>query len=179
MNPQAIHQAQQRLARASQALETLGAATSYDEAETAWSDFLLACSTVYSKLEQGAKGVGASEAWFGRQKHIRKKHPVLRYLHFARNSDEHGIERVTERHPDSNWMGKPKAFWEREELTLQFLDQSTMKPTGQTGKGWAHGPHLKLVRAVDNRFNDHADPPQFDDEFPCHPIILAEKPFHY
>jgi hypothetical protein len=174
MKPQAVDQAEQRLRRATAAFGSLKQATNFDDAESAWSDFLLAASTIYSKLEQGVKGNGKSEAWFGKQKHARRKDPILRYLHFARNSDEHGIERVTERAHDSNF-GPPKAFWEQEELEIRLLNPTTMEPVEGVTKAWAHGPHLKLVRANDSRYGDYVDPPEFEGEFPHHPILLAER----
>jgi hypothetical protein len=71
------------------------ASASYPQFASAWSDFLIACGGVYSKLEQGSKGCGVSEGWFGRKRHDRKTDALLRYLHHARNSDEHGIEPTT------------------------------------------------------------------------------------
>jgi hypothetical protein len=62
-------------------------------------------STIYSKLEQGAKGCGPSDAWFGRKKYDRKTDPLLRYIHHARNADEHGLEAVTSHDPASLSVG--------------------------------------------------------------------------
>jgi hypothetical protein len=94
MNADAIDQAKSRLSRAEKALAALSAAKAIEEAEAAWTDFLIAAATIYSKLEQGAKGSGRCEGWFGQKKKARKDDQLLRYLHFARNSNEHGIERV-------------------------------------------------------------------------------------
>jgi hypothetical protein len=97
MDAQAVERAKGRVRRAEKALQALKEATNYDEAEEAWSNFLLAASTIYSKLEQGSKSKGKSAGWFGRKKKERKDDPLLRFLHHARNSDEHGIERVAQR----------------------------------------------------------------------------------
>jgi hypothetical protein len=94
MNPQAIEHAKMRLAKAEAANVVLQNSESLVETRMAWSDFLLAASGVYSKLEQGAKGHPSSRGWFGRVKRERKDTPLLKYLHHARNSDEHGIEEV-------------------------------------------------------------------------------------
>lgn len=59
--------------------------------KTAWWQFLLAAAGIYSKLEQGAKDYPQSTAWFGKRKRQRKVDPLLRYLHQARNAEEHGI----------------------------------------------------------------------------------------
>jgi hypothetical protein len=70
-------------------------AKSQKQVAPAWSDFLLASAGIYSKLEQGVKGCGTSEGWFGRKKHDRKKDELLRYIHHARNTDEHGLSGTT------------------------------------------------------------------------------------
>src|SRR5438132_1660188 len=97
MNSDAVSQSIVRLQKAKNAAERLEKAKSYEEAEDAWTDFLLAGSAIYSKLQQGAKSSSKSQAWFGIKKKERKDDELLRYIHHARNSDEHGIEHVTER----------------------------------------------------------------------------------
>ena len=97
MHSRAIEQAEIRLDRVRASTETLCLAKSYKELEIAWIDFLSASSTIYSKLEQGAKGFGKSEAWFGRKKNERRTDELLRYNHHARNSEEHGIDEVIKR----------------------------------------------------------------------------------
>jgi hypothetical protein len=110
MHPNAITQAEIRFQKAQEASSKLQEVTAFADAESAWSDFLSAASTIYSKLEQGAKTSGKSAAWFGRKKKDRKDDPLLSYIHHARNSDEHGIENITSRHqsykmPDNNPIG--------------------------------------------------------------------------
>src|SRR6516165_1236564 len=90
-----LDSARERLRRAHSAFERLERATTNKDRETAWSDFLLASHAVYSKLEQGSKGCGKSQAWFGRKKHERKNDELLRYIHHARNIDDHGIMGTT------------------------------------------------------------------------------------
>lgn len=101
MKAAAIEQARARLAKARGAATDLAKADSFAAFQVLWSDFLIAAAGIYSKLEQGAKGSGVSEAWFGRKKHDRKKDPLLSYLHHARNTDEHGIEPTAEHKPGS------------------------------------------------------------------------------
>jgi hypothetical protein len=97
MRKPALDQARERLGRAAEAVRRMqnAKAYSYKDENRAWSDFLLAASGVYSKLEQGAKGCGTSEGWFGRKKHDRKKDELLNFIHHARNTDEHGISGTT------------------------------------------------------------------------------------
>jgi len=97
MNEKAVSAARDRLQRARTAVADLEKGDKLPEIETAWWSFLLAAAGIYSKLEQGAKGNGKSEAWFGRIKHIRKKDPLLSYMHHARNSEEHSLEGSTAR----------------------------------------------------------------------------------
>lgn len=156
MNPAAIEQAKSRLLKAEKASFDLKAASSFEEAESAWSDFLLAASGVYSKLEQGAKGYSKSEPWFGVEKRLRKTDPLLRYIHFARNSDEHGIELVTSRSTDNPNL----PFNHRAPFKMQRLDQTTMQPVGEAFDVVMAGPTIKLVRVQDKRFGDFCDPPR-------------------
>jgi hypothetical protein len=161
MDSQAVEQAKGRLQRADRALQRLKAATNYDEAEEAWSDFLLSAATIYSKLEQGAKSKGTSSGWFGRKKKERKDDPLLRFLHHARNSDEHGIERVAERGGNQVDIttGEPLKFNERREKLLTVRDQHTGEVKVENMKALLYGPSLVMIRVHDRRFGDYCDPP--------------------
>ncbi len=98
MDPEAVTQAFRKYQRAEVALEEMKAATEPSSLEMSWIDFLMASSAVYTKLEQGAKvGGSKSLSWFAARKGIRKTDPLLKYLHQARNAEEHGIRRITGR----------------------------------------------------------------------------------
>jgi hypothetical protein len=162
MDVQAVEQAKAKLRKAEKSLEALKAATNYEEAEEAWSDFLLATSTIYSKLEQGSKTRGTSAGWFGRKKNERKHDPLLRYLHQARNSDEHGIERVAERGGNQRDLstGEPLKFNERrEKLITEVRDGQTGAIKATNIKALLYGPSLAMIRVHDRRFGDYCDPP--------------------
>lgn len=156
----AVEHAERRLAKAEKSLSALGIATSFDEAEEAWTDFLLAVAGIYSKLEQGAKSKGSSLGWFGRIKKIRRDDPLLRYLHHARNSDEHGIERVVRRFTQNGelWGRRPQ-YGERIPVTLQQIDDAG-QPFGDEFEAMFQGDTIKLIRVVDRRYGDCFDPPQ-------------------
>jgi hypothetical protein len=94
MKPDAISQANERLEWAQTAVDDLAAATTFAQTRKAWSHFLTAVSQIYSKLEQGSKGNGSSDGWFGRIKHERKTDDLLSYLHHARDGSEHGLALV-------------------------------------------------------------------------------------
>jgi hypothetical protein len=160
MDSTAVEQAKSRLLKAEKSLDAMKAAKSVGDAEEAWTDFLLASSTIYSKLEQGAKGCSKSVPWFGRKKNERRSDPLLRYLHFARNSAEHGIERVAATSPP-NWSydGRPLGFNERVPIKWQRTDDLTRQPIGEQMDGVLAGPTLKPIRCHDRRFNDFCDPP--------------------
>jgi hypothetical protein len=95
MDTKAVNQAYERLERAASAIEDLANATEYWEKEAAWSNFLLAAYTIFSKLEQGAKKRPKSDGWFSQVKGERKRDPLLNYLKHARNADEHRLEEIT------------------------------------------------------------------------------------
>lgn len=80
---------------------------------------------------------------------------MLRYLHFARNSDEHGIESVTKRH-NAGW-GVP--FGQTEESKINLLDQATLEPTGEQIDCFLYGEQIVAITAHDRRYGDSCDPP--------------------
>lgn len=159
MNPAAVSQARQRLEKAERALTNLKAATNFKEAEEAWTDFLLAASAIYSKLEQGSKGYPQSEPWFGRKKTERRNDPLLSYIHHARNSDEHGIERIVGMTPPNrDGLGRQLKFNERVPIKFKCHDPKTGEQTAE-GEGVFAGPTIKPIRVYDRRFGDYFDPP--------------------
>jgi len=94
MDKRAITQSTQRIQKARSALDRLNRAKTFLEMQSAWVDIIQPCGTIYNKLEQGAKGYGRSEAWFGRKKKERRDDDLLKYMWQARNSDEHGIVEI-------------------------------------------------------------------------------------
>ncbi len=99
MKARAVEKARARLKVAEDAVQRMKESDNpMSEFETNWYAFLAAQNSVFSILEQGAKSGGASKGWFDGVKHHRKSDPLLRYLHHARNSDEHSIEGNIERH---------------------------------------------------------------------------------
>jgi len=161
MDSLAVEQAKGRLRRAEKAIQSLKSAANYEDAEDAWSDFLQAVSTIYSKLEQGSKSNGRSAGWFCRKKKERKDDPLLRFLHYARNSDEHGIERVAERGGNQYDLldRRRLKFNERQEVVFEVTDPITGAVKVPNTKAWLYGPCLEMIRAHDRRFNDYCDPP--------------------
>jgi hypothetical protein len=156
MKHAAVRQATERLKRAREALARMEkTAASYAAFERAWSDFLLSCSGVYSKLEQGAKGCGMSEGWFGRKKHDRKRDELLRYLHQARNADEHGVGGTLLLYATIEAVrGKLHA--------IQFTtsdDDATFTPIGDKDADMKVRKHIGLKVVSDSRYGDVFLPP--------------------
>jgi len=163
MDPLAVEHARGRLRKAEKAVEALKAADNYESAEDAWSDFLMASSAIYSKLEQGAKGA-KSAPWYGRKKHERRTDPLLNYLHIARNSDEHGIDRVAARggnlHDIVGGAGEKLKFNERRPYRIETVRD------GKTGEvklsdipTYLYGPSLQMVTVHDRRTGVSREPP--------------------
>jgi hypothetical protein len=100
LDERAIVQSRERLATAKQALGMMKfqspGLTTFDQH---WAQFLSSFNTIFSKLEQGAKKSGRSNAWFGRLKNLRRNDPLLRYLHHARNQENHGLNNGTSHLP--------------------------------------------------------------------------------
>jgi hypothetical protein len=158
MHAMALEAARGRLERAKDALRDFKAAKDYGPAEAAWTDFLLACNTFFSKLEQGAKGTSQSEYWFGLKRRQRKDDSVLSYIHKARDVDEHGIVRVTARGIDG---GFNLGFGEKREFFIQGLDDNKepIDHPDQRATGWSYGPYVKLVPVYVRRERKKYDPP--------------------
>jgi hypothetical protein len=96
MRKAAVGKARDRLASARARLVELESSKDYNAARRCWYDFLLPSNAVFSVLEQGAKGQNKSAPWFGSKRRERRDDPLLRYVHHARNADEHNVPSVTE-----------------------------------------------------------------------------------
>ncbi len=93
----ALQQAKIRLSRARKAVTALKLRPiSFADAQEAWVDFLLAANSVYFKLQRGVKKKSANKTWLKGVEDLRETDELLRYIHHARNSEEHGIERSGE-----------------------------------------------------------------------------------
>jgi hypothetical protein len=152
MNSEAIHKAARKLESIRRAVEAMKYSKDPINIEEAWEIFVNATGSFYSALEQGAKENDKSKAWFGRKKHERKSDPLLRYLHQARNADEHGIKRITDR--------------TNSHITLKQGASATLRSDGkkwdviqQDGDIEFPNDVVRLVRVHDDRFHDWYDPP--------------------
>lgn len=165
MRSVAITQGKARLESARAALDRARNAQSYPAFAQAWTEFLTACGGIYTKLEQGAKGCRKSEGWFGRKKHDRSTDPLLRYLHHARNSDEHGIEpviragkRVSLSFKNLNVPIKSQRFVEEDRKVFLEVEFAEDVGPGVTMSLSSAGVGI-LVTVRDTRFGDEFPPP--------------------
>lgn len=158
MKRAAVDQARNRLEKARRALADMKNSRLLDATASAWSNFLVASSGVYSKLEQGAKGAGLSEAWFGRKKHERRTDRLLQYIHQARNADEHGIEPITRAELASLQVSGGGAYRfdgivGGDDTNLKITHEGGPPPVVLVGR------RMKLTTVKDSRYGDSFDPP--------------------
>jgi hypothetical protein len=96
MQKKAIDAAKSEWERAEEFADVVAKSDSFPEVEAAWKSFLIHSKRVSTKLEQGAKTDGKSNAWWGRKVHERKTDPLLCYLWHSRNADEHTLQEIAE-----------------------------------------------------------------------------------
>jgi hypothetical protein len=95
MQEKAILKAAARLSIARTALHELPG-RNFQEFDRSWFILLVALNQVYNALNAGAKGKNRSIDFVNRMKGIRRRDPLLRYFHHARNDETHGIEPIAE-----------------------------------------------------------------------------------
>ena len=80
---------------AKRAVDAMTVATSLEELREAWQNFLSRLERVWIKAERECQPARqAFEPWQGKYKRMRRKDPLLAYLHHARNADHHTIQLV-------------------------------------------------------------------------------------
>lgn len=159
MDRHGVRQAWERLHKAQKAYSAITDAENFGQVESAWTDFLLAASAVYSKLERGAKGT-SSAPWFGKKKHERRTDPLLSYIHHARNADEHGIKAVTKRN-EGGWTIKGGGFFKVEGVIRTGKREIKVTPVrGPAPTVEVVQPYVELVSVTDERFGDTFDVPK-------------------
>lgn len=176
MNKLAITKANKRLEKMRSAFSIIKTDASPDSIEDAWGEFILAAGTIYSALEEGAKTHPISKAWFGGKKHERRTDPLLRYVHAARNADEHGLKWITERASSRIGLNAKGAY-------------VTLKPWAGGFAIVEHGGDVTLpedtpflTQVHDSRFGDCFDPPREHLGQPIHgwlPLVVAEHALRY
>jgi hypothetical protein len=163
MKPHALELAAERLDMAEVEIFVIERASTYKEFRIAWTKFLLALNATYSKLEQGSKGGGKSEGWWGRLKNRRRTDPLLQYLHQARNTDEHGIVPVSKLVPQQIGIGSIKPGVNNMEFGSINISEKGIF-LGPNSKGeipdvTIYPPYAELVTVIDTKHNNVYEPP--------------------
>ena len=163
MDKTALRHAWEALHHASAAHSAIVHAKSFGEVEREWGRFLNAANRIFSKLEKGSKDHGQAEPWFGRAIHDRRTDQLLRYVHHARNADEHGIKDITTRNASSITVsgGGFSAEYIKGEAdgSISFEGVKSLNPDNPAVFEY-DAPTVKLVTVFDDRFKgDSFDPP--------------------
>jgi hypothetical protein len=172
MKAVAIQKAEDHLAIAREALDHLQIEKGLKAYERTWSEIVAQLGRVYSKLEQGAKGCKASEPWFGQVKHARGADPLMAYLHHARNSEEHGLDHITQRGADSITLGFPATTEIRVGFEMMIDDKGGMhvrnpivdSPNGGVNRVEIVNPRVELVPVRDRGIS--YSPPEMHESKP-------------
>jgi hypothetical protein len=167
MVPKALAQATQRLAKVRAEVERMQTPLTFSQFEDAWAGILMASGVIYSKLEQGAKNNGKSAAWFGRLKHVRRTDELLRYIHHARNAEQHGIDngaqpiarRVREVIAGDGYeIIDSKVGFDHGETSVRLTETPKPGPIKINAK-WTHLSAVRLTTVKDELHGDLYDPP--------------------
>lgn len=181
MKQKALTKAAEHLELAKTAIEKLDLANGPKAYRIAWSDFLSQASRIYNTLEQGAKGCNASEPWYGRKRHERRKDPLLSYIHHARDSDEHGIDYVV---AETGSSANVRLVDGAKEIHASFelMVDSTGKPHVRNVQSTTPEaiaaieltePRMELVTAKDSRTGNKFEPPEMHQG---RPIVFNSPP---
>ncbi len=87
------------LARAQEAVAKMAAATSLDEYEEHWKEFLRRLERCWNKAYAHYGKSPKWNGWQGRIDRLRRTDPLLSYLVNARGAEEHTVNEITTRHP--------------------------------------------------------------------------------
>ena len=166
MDKRAVEKAKVRLEKAESNLKQAKVSSSFKEFSSAWTDFLLAGNSVHTILEQGAKQNPKSRQWFGGKNKLRTKDPLLKYMHQARNSDEHGIAPILAHKGDSILLGTTtQGSSGRSGI---YFNNVTITNSGLKGEYVVDGggeltitqaPHVQLIAVTNERYKNTFDPP--------------------
>lgn len=88
-----LRHSKKELRAAEAAILRMRVATSFENFEFAWNDFLARIEKVWEKVEQACKSQSSKfQPWQGKYTSFRRKDALVRYLHQARHADQHTLE---------------------------------------------------------------------------------------
>ena len=149
----------------------------FEHFDRPWYQLLVAGNSVYSKLEQGSKTNGKSQAWYGRMKKIRKDDELLSFMHHARNSEEHGLSSSTTGGQIKLTPVSEGAAVVSEPARGSKAAAKTSSTAGRDADFQLSITPIRLIRVRDDRYNDYFDPPTSHKGLPIDealPIPVAE-----
>lgn len=163
MKKAAIDKATRRLEDARRAIQRIEKAHYYNEFESAWAEFLTAFNAIYNILSAGARNHLKSQPWLGRKIKQRRDDPLLRYLKQARDTEEHGLEPVTELEPGYISIGAQGGPVHIRSLEIDGqgnISGDISTPGGGSLVVTKKPASAKLVTVTDGRFGHSVDPPK-------------------
>lgn len=178
MDPHAINIAVSRIRVAQRAVASLKECSG-DEFRDTWFVFLTAFKSVYTALQEGAKGQPKSLQWMGARNRERRNSPLLRYLYAARNDEEHGLNLSVmdslggiSVDTDGTTAEDPLIVWLNPETGMVEAYRASGAPVTVLLQ---HGPG-PLLRAVRDRDGTSISPPPDPENSAvhCFPIKAAE-----
>lgn len=108
MSKPAIARLRKDLWAAERAIHGMESARSFDEFEEAWLQILNNLGKLWEKLDALSKAArGTFLGWYGQQAGFRRDDPLLRYLHHARNADQHTMQAVIAHQPGTRSISVP------------------------------------------------------------------------
>lgn len=97
-NPAAVEKCYDRLTKATGALFDCRKSSNFKEFYSHWAEFLIHTGGVLNALEAGAQYTPQGKQWYGNVKRQGRNDPLVRYMHQARNTEEHEAEAKTASH---------------------------------------------------------------------------------
>jgi hypothetical protein len=98
MRPEGVAAAAREVKRCVRAHRRISTASTYEDAEDAWANFLDCAGKVYTKLRAACHGHPRDWGWFGKKLDERGRDQLLLYIHKARNCDKYRLDNIAEHH---------------------------------------------------------------------------------
>lgn len=159
MKREGITKAEERLRTCREARSAFASAKSPKELQSAWLQFLIASNSFFEILKAGARSNPRAKQWiYGTVEKQRREDPLLKYVHQARNTEEHGIDVSTSTKPGHTMiglgLGYSKSFeirnfstdgWGKPSGLVKTYDGLPVKLTYELGE-------VNLLQVVDERY---------------------------
>jgi hypothetical protein len=181
MAGESLAKARAELNAAGRALERMKKASSFQDFEDAWKELLSGIEKVWTKTEhECATRSSKFKPWQGKYTSARRNDPLLRYLHHARNADQHTIQQIVDHRPGHmtlNALGGGSWYIKHMEIRGgQVVSYRGDKPLVQT----VHPPRIELLKVLDRGVSyapptEHAGRPLERRD----PITIAELALAY